>query len=206
MSEFCFQYDLRVHNGNINGFCHQRVYYESIDVTPISYSEAVKNTSNHAGGAKGSLALSSMPKSKHSQMQLKHGLELEPFTDSTIMSNASILSNSGLKEHLAPRVFEKNQKHKLLLETMRWGDEWQRDLEHVHGLTEAESCECFSRAGKYLSCDSFPEDAVNRKLFSHAKEGWIILKEVDSLCKEYPKELMELDSLAAIEGKLFGEF
>ena len=123
------------------------------------------------------------------------------------MSNASkILSKSDLEEHLAPRVFERNQKHKLLLETMRQGDEWQWDLERVHGLTEAESCECFSRAGKYLPCDSFPEDAVNRKLFSHAKEGWIILKEIDRLCKEYPKELMELDSLAAIEGKLFGEF
>jgi len=94
------------------------------------------------------------------------------------MSNASILSKSDLEEQLAPRIFQKNKKHELLLETMRQGNEWQRDLECVHGLTEAESCECFSRAGKYLHCDAFREDTFvnNRKLFSHAKEGWILLK------------------------------
>ena len=113
---------------------------------------------------------------------------------------------SDLEELLAPRVFEENYKHKLLLENMRQGDKWERDLERVHGFTEAEACECFSRAGKYLHCDEFPEDAVNPKLFPHAKEGWILLKEARRLAKKYPKELMELDSRAAIEGKLFGEF
>jgi hypothetical protein len=106
----------------------------------------------------------------------------------------------------APRVFEKNDIHELLLQYMRQGDKWQRDLERVHGFTEAESCECFSLAGKYLHCDEFPEDAVNEKLFPHAKEGWILLKEADLLARKHPKELMDLDSLAAIDGKCFGEF
>jgi hypothetical protein len=94
----------------------------------------------------------------------------------------------------APRVFEKNDIHELLLQYMRQGDKWQRDLERVHGFTEAESCECFSLAGKYLHCDEFPEDAVNEKLFPHAKEGWILLKEADLLARKHPKELMDLES------------
>jgi hypothetical protein len=73
-------------------------------------------------------------------------------------------------------------------------------------LTEAENCECFSLAGHYLYCDKFPEDAVNEKLFPHALEGWKLLKQNDFLCRKYPKELRDLDSLVYVNGKLFGEF
>ena len=152
-------------------------------------------------------------------MQSKHNSESEPGKVST-MSNASISYKSDeddlklgeddlkrLKLDLdVPRVFEKNHVHELMLETMRKGDKWQRDLESVHGFTEAESCECFSLAGKYLYCDEFPEDAVNKKLFSHAQEGWKLLKQADFLGRKHPKELMDLDSLAAANGKCFGEF
>ena len=93
-----------------------------------------------------------------------------------------------------------------MLKNMRQGEKWELDLERVHGLTEAESCECSSRAGKYLYCDEFPEDAVNKNLFPHAKEGWIILKEADRLARNHPKELLDLDSLVAVNGKCFGEF
>ena len=85
---------------------------------------------------------------------------------------------------------------------MRLGTKWQQDLERVHGFTEAESCECFSRAGKYLHCDEFPEDAaVNEKLYPHAKTGWVLLREADRLVKTHPKELMDLDRLAGSQGK-----
>ena len=84
----------------------------------------------------------------------------------------------------SPPVFEENSIHKKILDSVRQGNEWQQHLERVHGFTEAESCECFSRAGKYLHCDEFPEDAVNEKLFPHAKEGWVLLKEADRLAKQ----------------------
>jgi hypothetical protein len=85
------------------------------------------------------------------------------------------------------------------------------DLERVHGLTEAESCECFSRAGLYLHrSDEFPADAagVNEKLFPHAnKEGWVHLKTVHRLCEAYPQQLMDLlDRWALAEGKGPGVF
>jgi hypothetical protein len=96
-------------------------------------------------------------------------------------------------DYFSPPPFEENDTHKMILESMRVGTKWEEDLERVHGFTEAEACECFSRAGKYLSRDEFPEDAVNQKLLPHAKEGWVLLKEVDRLVQLYPGELMELD-------------
>lgn len=84
---------------------------------------------------------------------------------------------------------------------MRLGTKWEQDLQSVHGFTEAESCECFSRAGKYLHCDEFPEDAVHGRLFPHAKMGWVLLREADRLAKTHPKELMDLDRLAGSQGK-----
>lgn len=84
---------------------------------------------------------------------------------------------------------------------MRLGTEWQQDLERVHGFTEAESCECFSRAAKYIHCEEFPKDAVSEQLFPHAKEGWALLKEADRLARKYPQELMDLGRLATSQGK-----
>ena len=132
-------------------------------------------------------------------MQSRIGSELEPSAVSTT-SSASI-SFKSVDEYFSPPIFEENDKHKMILEIMRLGTKWQQDLERVHGFTEAESCECFSRAGKYLHCDEFPEDAVNAKLFPHAKEGWVLLREADRLVKAHPKELMDLDRLAGSQGK-----
>lgn len=45
-------------------------------------------------------------------------------------------------------------------------------------------------------------DAASEKLFPHAKEGWVLLKEeADRLGKAYPRELMKLDRRALAEGK-----
>jgi hypothetical protein len=112
------------------------------------------------------------------------------------MSNASI-SFKADEDFFSPPIFEMTDKH---------GDKWHQDLERVHGFTEAESCECFSRAGKYLRCNAFPEGAVHQKLFPHAKEGWVHLKEADRLGKEYPGELMDLGRRALAEGKRPGVF
>ena len=103
-------------------------------------------------------------------------------------------------------VFEENENHKKIIDFIRRSKEWHQNLERVHGFTEAESAECFSRAGKYVHCDEFPKDAVNKKLFPHAKEGWILLKEAERLAKDHPQELTDLDNHAAAEGKRLGEF
>jgi hypothetical protein len=172
--------------------------------TKFSYSEAVKDTNIRAGVSKAPRASHSTYSSTPSQMQSKGGSELEPSAVSTT-SSASI-SYKSVEEYFSPPDFEENEKHELILESMRVGTKWQQDLERVHGFTEAESCECFSRAGKYLHCDEFPDDAVNEKLFPHAKEGWVILREADRLVKEYPQELMQLDRRAGSEGKALWDF
>ena len=167
--------------------------------TNFSYSEVAKNISNRAGVSKAPQASHSTSSSTPLQMQSRIGLELEPSAVSTT-SSASI-SFKSVDEYFSRPIFEENDKHKLILESMRLGTKWQQDLERVHGFTEAESCECFSRAGKYLHCDDFPEDAVNGKLFPHAKMGWVLLREADRLAKTHPKELMDLDRLAGSQGK-----
>ena len=179
--------------------------------TAISYSEASKDTKSHAGVEKGSPAFGPTSKRLASPHMWKGNSEQMPSAVSTT-SSVTISSKSDhkggdyIRDLSVPRVFEKTEIHEALLDCMRQGEKWQLDLERVHGFTEAESCECFSRAGKYLYCDEFPEDAVNKKLFPHAKEGWIILKETDRLGRNHAKELLDLDSLVAINGKCFGEF
>mgnify|MGYP000424549405 CR=1 FL=1 len=137
--------------------------------TATSYSEVSNDTNTHAGVGKGSPACGSTPKRLASPSLLKGNSEQIHSAVSTT-SSASISSKSGkggdyIRDLSVPRVFEKNEIHEALLECMRQGEKWQLDLERVHGFTEAESCECFSRAGKYLHYDEFPEDAVNEKLF-----------------------------------------
>ncbi|KAG7365097.1 hypothetical protein IV203_038300 [Nitzschia inconspicua] len=179
--------------------------------TAISYSEGSKDTNNHAGAGKGSPAFGSTSKRFASPPMWKGNSEQTP----SAVSATSIATTSSESDHngrdyirdlSVPSVFEKNEINKTLLECMRQGEKWQLDLERVHGFTEAESCGCFSRAGNFLYCDEFPEDAVNEKLVPHAKEGWVLLKETDRLGRNHPKELMDLDSLVAINGKCFGEF
>ena len=167
--------------------------------TNFSYSEVAKNISNRAGVSKAPQVSHSTSSSTPLQMQSRIGLKLELSAVSTT-SSASI-SFKSVDEYFSRPIFEENDKHKLILESMRLGTKWQQDLERVHGFTEAESCECFSRAGKYLHCDDFPEDAVNGKLFPHAKMGWVLLREADRLAKTHPKELMDLDRLAGSQGK-----
>jgi hypothetical protein len=190
---------------------------ESINTsTAISKSAAAKDTNTLAGCLTGSQAFGSTHKFVPLPMKSKHNSELEPGEVST-MSNASVLYESDeddlnlgeddLKLDLdAPRVFEMNHIHELILDTMIKGDNWQRDLETVHRLTEAENCECFSLAGHYLYCDEFPEDAVNEKLFPHALEGWKLLKQNDFLCRKYPKELMDVCCLTKDYNKFVREY
>ena len=163
------------------------------------------------------------PKKQQQQFSYEPGVEMPDFSNmisiknedtdtaisTTITSNASI-SFASDEEFFSPPTstftFEMNQKHQMILDHIREGDEWHQNLQHVYGFTEAESCECFSRAGKYLHCNEFPEDAVNQKLFPHAKKGWVLLREADRLGKTYPRELMELDRRARAEGKGPGVF
>ena len=73
-------------------------------------------------------------------------------------------------------------------------------------LTEAECCECFSRAGLYMNEETFPDTAVNEKLLPHAKEGWELLRATNRLSEEYPQEMSELFKRAMAQGKPIGEF
>lgn len=143
--------------------------------------------------------LDSTKMSLTSQSQLKHGSEWEPSAIS--ITNSASISFLSDEEYFSTPVFEMNHIHEMILDNIRQGNAWQQNLLCVHGFTEAEACECFSRAGKYLHCNEFPADAVNEKLFPHAKEGWILLQETDRLGKEYPRELHELYRRAVAEGK-----
>jgi hypothetical protein len=94
-------------------------------------------------------------------------------------------------------------KHELILENTRQGNQWQQDMDR--GFTEGESCECFSRAGLYKDAGEFPVGAVNERLFPHALGMWVILKEADRLNKAYPKESQDLDRCGAFRALMMGE-
>eukprot|EP00523_Entomoneis_sp_CCMP467_P003401 CAMPEP_0168755386 /NCGR_PEP_ID=MMETSP0724-20121128/20040_1 /TAXON_ID=265536 /ORGANISM="Amphiprora sp., Strain CCMP467" /LENGTH=180 /DNA_ID=CAMNT_0008803995 /DNA_START=93 /DNA_END=636 /DNA_ORIENTATION=- len=66
---------------------------------------------------------------------------------------------------------------------------------------EAECCECSSRAGLYMHETAFPDNAINKKLFPHAKEGWELLRASNRLIVAYPQELADLSERAMVQGK-----
>ena len=57
-----------------------------------------------------------------------------------------------------------------------------------------------------MNSKDFPEHAVFPKLLPHAKEGLILLKEVDLLCQTCPKVLSDLGRRPSAEGKPMGAF
>lgn len=140
-----------------------------------------------------------------SQPQSKLTSEQEHSVTSTTSSVLTSLLSGEDYFKVSP-AFVMTETHNTLLDCVRKGNRWQEDLELIHGLTEAESCECFSRAGKYLHSDIFPEGAVNPKLLSHAKKGWTHLKKVDELSKKYPQEFVDLNRRALAEGRQMGDF
>ena len=103
--------------------------------------------------------------------QTKRGLESEYFAAST-MNNDDVTLSTSDKEDVASPDFGMTDIHKRISCAVRTGAEWQQDLCHLYGLTEAESCECFSRAVFHSGNDTFPDDATNEKLFQHAKQRW----------------------------------
>lgn len=116
------------------------------------------------------------------------------FSDASITNSVSASSGSASARriNLEPGPFVETDVHRLICKVGREGDVWHGDLEVVHGLTEAESCECFSVAGKYLHEKVFPADATNKKLFAHTEEGWRHLKEVDRLANTHAQENIDL--------------
>jgi hypothetical protein len=172
----------------------------------ISEMQTVNPTSNPVGASTTHLEVQhSTPPCYSSQPPLK-----EPFgaasSDISTTNNAST-SLPSADDYFDPNfTFTETDTHVMVLDAIHQGNKWHQDLVVVHGFAEAESCECFSRAGKYLNSKEFPEDAVIPKLLPHAKEGWVLLKEVDRLCKAYPKELSDLGRRAFAEGKPMGTF
>jgi hypothetical protein len=65
------------------------------------------------------------------------------------------------------------------------GDEWEADLERVHGLTDEEACVVVSIVAKYLPKDEFPPLNGDRKL-ELAREGWKHVKELRRLNERDP--------------------
>jgi hypothetical protein len=203
MPHFCIQYDLNLPQIRINGSYHQQQRMTSSG--DISNGEGFNDTNSPAGvSITYQEALDSIKKSPFSQPYLKPRLDQKPSAISTT-SNAST-SLLSVDEVFSPHTFDMTDKHEMILDNIRRGDEWHQNLERVHLFTEAESCECFSRAGKYLHCNEFPDGAVNAKLFPHAREGWVFLKEARRLGKAYPQELMDLGRRSLAEGKRAGVF
>jgi hypothetical protein len=68
------------------------------------------------------------------------------FSDASITNSVSASSGSASARriNLEPGPFVETDVHRLICKVGREGDVWHGDLEVVHGLTEAESCECFS--------------------------------------------------------------
>ena len=153
---------------------------------------------------------SSTPPSQSSQTQSKQDLDELGYSGISTTNNASNVSPSG-EERYAPLYYtEENtqfvmtDKHKLVLDLMEKSKRWYADLQNI--FTEAECCECFSRAGLYVKEETFPDTAVNEKLLPHAKEGWELLRATNRLSEEYPQEMSDLFKRAMAQGKPMGEF
>lgn len=168
--------------------------------------QTVNRTSSPVGASTTHLEVQhSTPPCYSSQPPLKD--PLDSVSSDIFNTNNASTSLPSADDYFDPTfTFTETDTHSMVLDAIRQGDKWHQDLVGVHGLTEAESCECFSRAGKYLNAKEFPEDAVMPKLLLHAKEGWVLLKHVDRLCKTYPKELSDLGRRAFAEGKAMGTF
>ena len=176
----------------------------SSEITSVTL--AVKATSNRAGDLTTHLeAMDSTSRCSFPQPQLTLTSEREHSVSSTT-SNVLNSLLSGEDYFKVSPFFVVTETHKMLLDCVRKGNKWQEDLELVHGLTEAESCECFSLAGKYLHSHVFPKGATSTKLFSHAKTGWEHLQKVDELAKKYPQEFVDVNRQALAEGKRMGDF
>lgn len=132
---------------------------------------------------------------QHSQMPWKSVSELEYFDTSGEDEHEPLYTSDNHGE------FQMTDKHKLILENVEKGHQWYYDLKNKHGLTEAECCECSSRAGLYMHETAFPDNAINQKLFPHAKEGWTLLRASNRLIAAYPQELADLSERAMAQGK-----
>lgn len=61
--------------------------------------------------------------------------------------------------------------------------------ERVHGFTEggvSQPCECFGDI-QILEGDTFPDNESRGKLFKHAKEGWVLFREMQRLIEAMHK-------------------
>mmetsp|Transcript_20426 Transcript_20426/g.44252 ORF Transcript_20426/g.44252 Transcript_20426/m.44252 type:complete len:217 (-) Transcript_20426:166-816(-) len=170
----------------------------------ISTNEDSSATSNRAGApTTSSLGPSSSTSLlQRSQMPWKSVSELEYFdTSTTNKASISLPSAEAEQEPLYTSDnhvgFQMTDKHKLILDLV----EWYSHLKNKHGLTEAECCECSSRAGLYMHETAFPDNAINKKLFPHAKEGWELLRASNRLIVAYPQELADLSERAMVQGK-----
>ena len=85
-------------------------------------------------------------------------------------------------------------KHRVILDHLEISNQRSENLEDM--FMEAECCECFSRAEKYTHQETFPENAVNAKLFPHATNGWEPFARV---------ALMHLDKHLKARGKRFAD-
>lgn len=143
----------------------------------ISDGRVSVGTSNVAGAQtmlRLDLSSSTPPPSQSLQTQSKQGLELG-YSDISTTNNVSISSPPG-EESYAPLYteaantqFVMTDKHKLVLDVMEKNKRWYADLRNT--LTEAECCECFSRAGFYMNEETFPDTAVNEKLLPPRQGG-----------------------------------
>ena len=151
----------------------------------------------------GPFSSTSLSQHLHMPRKIASGLE---YSDISTMNNASISSPSGedFPEPLYTHDdvdFQMTDKHQLILDLVERGAQWYSDLTAIHGLTEAECCECSSRAGFYMHEETFPDNAVNEKLLPHAKEGWTLLKESNRLAATYPQELQDLSKRSMAQGR-----
>lgn len=152
-------------------------------------------------------SLTSSSQSLHARS--KQDLELE-YSGVSTTNSASILSPSDEEgdDHplhtLDNTLFTMTDKHRIVLDMFEESTSWYKNLKTF--LTEAECCECFSRAALYKHQDVFPETAVNERLYPHALRGWELLRAANRMYAEYPKETEDLLRRARAEGKPIGEF
>lgn len=173
--------------------------------------DMVSSDTNNRAGAPTTLPDPSSSTSPSHYLRSRSKQDLESgYSGISTTNNASISSPSDEEGDDRPLYtlentqFTMTDKHQIVLDVFEESTGWYKRLTTI--LTEAECCECFSRAALYKHRDVFPETAVNEKLYPHALRGWELLRAANGMYADYPKETEDLLKRARAEGKPIGEF
>jgi hypothetical protein len=179
MPNYALQYDLSTNFIDDNGHDSSNVYKSSNDGCS---DEAGRDTSTLVGDAAAKRSCKPGLKATTSQTSSKRNMELASLSDSNSSGTSSFSKSAKHKKSKREKIPTKN--HLLLRAAIDAGENWELDLERVHGLTDEEACACVSILAKHCQKDVFPPEGS--RFVKLAREGWKHWKEAKRVRKLCP--------------------